>query len=232
MISRFLPPDSDISDEISKTAIYLRRFGADENIKIFSTLSDIKIPPETSREMFHPIACDNHAEALADFARTCDRIKPVVVAKGCLEKARILRILYYIIFLMMAMLLRLNEFISDDKKAISFLKESVSVVTKDMSAEINEENFPAARRLVDLLKDSRDPIEPLRKASAVLKKYGAAADQMSLENGNQIKIKTSLGKEALERLKFDGDVRAEKSSNDEYEKLGSDGKTGVVLCIK
>ncbi|MDR0678548.1 MAG: hypothetical protein LBF44_03370, partial [Holosporaceae bacterium] len=51
ILSRFLSVDSDISSEISKTIMYLQRFGMDKHIKFFSPFGGVKVHSKIGPEI-------------------------------------------------------------------------------------------------------------------------------------------------------------------------------------
>ncbi|MDR2106991.1 MAG: hypothetical protein LBO73_00490 [Holosporaceae bacterium] len=231
MISRFLPQDSDVSEEVAKTAMYLRRFGDVGNIKIFSPSDGIKIPPGTGLEKIRfPDKCGDIKKIMADFVRTDRRVKPVVIYKNYFGILGNSGFFYCIPLIMLGILLWLEESISENKKIISSFEKSLRVVGENFTLEINEENFPAAKRFVDALKNCHDPTKLFLKASEILNGCDSAAGQALLE-GNRLRVRTSLNKATAARLKNSGAAEVKIISESEYEELGAEGKTEVELCI-
>ncbi|MDR2158057.1 MAG: hypothetical protein LBO02_01930 [Holosporaceae bacterium] len=229
MLSRFLPLDADPSDEISKTVLYLQRFGIGKNIKIFSPLHEIrlqKISPEIVCERFYVKKCDDSQRNRADL----DAVRPVISNGNCFGKFLNDKILYAILAAVVLTLCGVDSAVRRNEKIILSLKKSVRAATPDMELEINDENLHIAQKFVDALRNSPNPLELLRKALRICRMYNISVEQLLIENG--LKIKTSLNKAIFDKIKSVVGVDVEKISGDEYEELGSNKKFGAVICIK
>jgi hypothetical protein len=232
MISRFLPKDANLSEEVSKTVMYLRRFGTDRDIKFFSPSDGLKIP---SGAGFEKIVCGVGCDVvkfMRNFARGSRRIRPVAVPEGRFEKFLRFSGIYVAPLIMLAVLLLLEWRISENRESISLLEGSVHAVGKAVKLEITEENLPDAKRIVDVLKESPDPTDLFLKTSEILGKYNAVADSASLEDGKRMRVRTSLDEAALARLKIEGDAEVQVISAGEYEEVGAERKRGVELCVE
>jgi hypothetical protein len=226
ILSRFLSLDSDASEEISKTATYLQRFGMQE-IKFFSSEINLQIGSKINCKRIFIERRDD----VENFLSNNGKIKPIINSKNRLEKFLNCEILSAVSLVLILILFGIDERCKDKEKTISSLQESVRVATKDMELKINNDNFSFVKQIVNALKDSRNPLESLKKASKLHREYDFQIERLSLENG-AVKIKTSLSKSTFEKLKSLRDVAMEKISNDEYEELGSNKKIGAVICIK
>ncbi|MDR0968243.1 MAG: hypothetical protein LBL99_01240 [Holosporaceae bacterium] len=228
LLSRFLPLICNVSSEVSKTLKYLQRFGTMKNIKIFS--------PEISSKINSNINCkrvfiENNVD-FEEFLLNHRRVKPIASDKNQFEKFLDGRVFKIIVFVVVLVLFGIEKCVWDKKRVVSSLEKSVRTATKDIKLEINEENFPSVKQVVEALKNSRDPLRLLEKASWLRQKYNIRIERLSFENGDTVKIKTSLNKSTLSKLKKESDLEIERNSNEEYEELGSDKKIGVVVCVK
>jgi hypothetical protein len=234
MISRFLSKNTDVSEEISKTVMYLRRFGTEGDVKIFSPRDDIRIPAGASFERICLPAsgrCGDLRKVMADFVRGGAGIKPVTIRGNHMRRFLNSEFLCCAPLAALAVLLGIDRGISENRRVISSLEKSVHAVSPGITLEITESNLAAAKRVVETIKNLHDPADLFLKASEIMSRHGLSAEHMSMEGENRLLIKTSPGKAALARLKIDGDAEVRVVSENEYEELGADGKTGVELCV-
>ncbi|MDR0631772.1 MAG: hypothetical protein LBF54_00800 [Holosporaceae bacterium] len=236
-LSRFLPSNSGESNEneIAKTIMYLQRFGMEKNIKIFSPLNmtDLKISPKIMHEKIRLKKCSNMDRVIADFLSDNNGITPIITNENFFEKFLSNKLLCAVMFAISLILLEIYNCVEDNKEEIRDLKKNVLVKTRDMELKINHENFQIVKRLFDVLENSHNPIALLRRTSDLCREHDIRIEQLSFENSNnQIRIKTSLDRISLDKLKSIPYMEVEKVLNDEYEELESNKKLGAVICIK
>jgi hypothetical protein len=230
-LSRFLSSDSNVSDEISKTMVYLQRWGMKENIKIFSSLKEIEIHPRISREInYKKILIPEYDETIA--SRLSCGVKPIISNGVDLKKFLNTKILYAAPLTAILILWKIDHSIQDNEKIISSLRQNVCIANKYMKIVVNSENFSDVEQLLNSLRNLRNPLELFRKTAQICRKYNFPVEGLSFEDRNVIKVKTSLNRTIFDQLKSRSDVEIEKNSADEYEELGSNKKLGVVLCVK
>ncbi|MDR1982586.1 MAG: hypothetical protein LBQ08_02195 [Holosporaceae bacterium] len=235
VLSRFLPTDSNTSQEVSKTVMYLQRFGMNKDMKFFSPLSRIeihsKIGSEIACEKINIKKSDNMEKVIHDFLSNNSKVQSIIISSSYLERFLDTKILYPILLVMTLIVLIVNQCIRDSEKVIASLKGNTHVTIENMQLKIDRENFPVVKRLINTLKDSRDPAELFQKASKIRRKYNILIERLSLEK--EIKIQTSLTTKTFNELKSDRDIeKIIQISNSEYEELGSNKKFGAIICIK
>ncbi|MDR2646296.1 MAG: hypothetical protein LBC04_03950 [Holosporaceae bacterium] len=229
ILSRFLPLYVDISEEISKTIMYLQRFGLKEEIKVFSSMEEIKIHLKISSEIncqkiFIP-ECNE-----TETARLLGRIKPVMT-DGIHIKLLNDKALYIALLAIIFILCKVEQSIRHTEKVISSLRKNTRIITKYIELEINNENFSAIKQFVSSLKKSHHPLELFEKASDICRKYDLSIEHLSFEN-ETIKIKTSVHKSVFDELKTIDGTEVVKNNHEEYEELRSNKKYGAIVCIK
>jgi hypothetical protein len=229
VLSRFLPFHSDISDEISKTIVYLQRFGMKKEVKIFSSMEEIEIHPKTNDEIncqkiFIPKCTE------AETIRLLGRIKPVI-SDGIHVKILNDKALCTALLAVILILCKIEQSIRHNEKVISSLQKNVHIATKHIEFDINGENFSAIKQFVSLLKNSRHPLELFKKASDIRQRYDLPIEHLSFENG-VLKIKTSIHKKEFDELKAIDGVEVVKNTHGEYEELGVNKRCGAIVCVK
>jgi hypothetical protein len=235
MLSRFLSLNSNASSEVSKTIMYLQRFGMGKDIKCFSPLNGIKIHskigPEIACEKIHLKECYDFEKMAHDFLLNNKKIQPILVSGNYLERFWDAKILYATLAILILFFWAVNLHIKNNKAMIASLKENIPLLIGNLELKINEGNFFLIKQFINTLKDSQYPLELLQKVSEIRRKHNISIEHLSWEN--EIKVKTSLTKKTLNKLKLEKDIkRIVQISNDEYEELGSDKKFGTILCIK
>lgn len=220
LLSRFLPPNSNGSQEVFKTITYLQRFGLGKHIKIFSSL-DVKINETVDYEKIS-------FEKLPEEFRF-HGLKSISRSSNYWEKYLSNEVFYPVLLVLSLALLAICYHIEDQRQLVESLKNNVRVVTKNMELEINGKNFSITKQFTDLLRESFLPLQLLKKAHDLCKKHNISIEQLSLEK-NQIKIKTLLDNTLVNDLK--SSCHLEQIFQEEYEELESNKKRVVVLCIK
>ena len=127
---------------------------------------------------------------------------------------------------------KINQFILDNEKIISSLEKNTHIKTEHIELEVNSENFFKTKQFISTLQNLQNPLKLFQKASEICRKYNLPVEELSFENDNLIKVKTTINKNIFNQLKSINYIEIEKRSNDEYEELGSNKKLGVVVCIK
>ncbi|MDR0678626.1 MAG: hypothetical protein LBF44_03795, partial [Holosporaceae bacterium] len=175
--------------------------------------------------------CYNFEKAANDFLLNNRKIRPIIISRNYIEKILNTKILYAVLLILTLVFLVVSFCIKNDEKIIASLKGNTRVIIGNMELKINEENFLLVKQLVNILKDSQNPMELFQKASKIRRKYNIFIEQLSW--AKEIKMQTSLTKEIFNKLKSEKDIDGVvKISNDEYEELGSSEKFGAVICIK
>jgi hypothetical protein len=200
-----------------------------KEIKIFSSMREIKIHPKINAEIncqksFIP-ECNE-----TEIVRLLDRIKPVM-ADGIHVKMLNDKVLYTALLVIILVLFKTEQSTRHIEKVISSLHKGVHIATKYIELEINEENFSAIKQFVSLLKKSRHPLELFKRASDICRKHDLPIEHLLFEN-ETIKVKTSICKSVLDKLKAIDGVEVVKNTYDEYEELGSNKRYGAIVCIK
>ncbi|MDR2781434.1 MAG: hypothetical protein LBB21_03190 [Holosporaceae bacterium] len=230
ILSRFLSENSSMQNEISRTIMYLQRFGMTESVKFFSTLQNLEINSKVVIEKYYIENSNNMSKIITDFLLSNNQIKPIYVNKNYIKKFLNEKFLYAVVVAISLSLFYIDKSIENQKNDISFLKKSVRVTTDDIVLEINNENFSNTKQFFDKIKKLQNPLELFRNASEICRKHLINVEQLSYEN--KIKIKTSLNRSQFEKLKTCDAIEIERNSNDEYEELDSDKKIGSNICIK
>ncbi|MDR2723807.1 MAG: hypothetical protein LBB25_01200 [Holosporaceae bacterium] len=231
ILSRFLSSCAHMSIEISKTIVYLQRFGMGKNIKVFSPSKEIEIHPKINADVCcQKIITDECDEIAVD--RLSGEIKPIITNRIHLKKILNDKILYAALPVMILVLAKTDQSIRDHEKIISALQKDIHITTKHIELQINSENFSEAKQFISMLKNLHDPLELFQKASKICRKYNLPVEQLLFENGSIVKIKTSLGMIALDQLKAEDNVEVEKDTSDEYEELGANKRLGAIVCVK
>ena len=232
MLSRFLPNGSNMSDEISKTIMYMLRFGLKKSIKIFSSLRKIEIHPKIGEKIScQKIIIDECGNAIINnFASST---KPIITNnKIYFRKFVNNKILLIMLLAVIFIFSKINQFILDNEKIISSLEKNTHIKTEHIELEVNSENFFKTKQFISTLQNLQNPLKLFQKASEICRKYNLPVEELSFENDNLIKVKTTINKNIFNQLKSINYIEIEKRSNDEYEELGSNKKLGVVVCIK
>ncbi|MDR1560821.1 MAG: hypothetical protein LBS23_00495 [Holosporaceae bacterium] len=241
VLSRFLSENLNISDEVLKTIIYLKRFGLEKIIKIITPLNEIEksLHRIENYKIFKISQYTN--TTLVEFLSRAKGIKKICVRDSYITRfsiSQIYRILYVAIFCLGCLWVYLHESILENEKSIALLKKDVTVSHENLRfKKINGNNFLFVERLVAVLKDSINPIDIFRKISKVCNDNKIKAELISLENSNLIKIKTALGNEESKKLlnisntQFEIKIEKPTAPNEEYEELGVDKKSIVIICI-
>jgi hypothetical protein len=241
VLSRFLGSDvADVPGEVLKTIIYLKRFGLEGDIKVITGLKEVTV--HLGKNKFCEIVqLDGYQEStLVEFLSRNRTIKKAFIRSSITERflsdKKFHFLQYSIAFFLFFGFVILSRATDDEKKSMRTLQKNELVVTDNLNLEINVDNLLHIKQLITALKDCANPIGFLAKVSEMCSRNKIQVEQLSMENGNQMKIKTSLHKEQFEKLqKSSGDqldVQITISSGEEYEELSTDKKLGVVLCIK
>ncbi|MDR2682116.1 MAG: hypothetical protein LBB29_03680 [Holosporaceae bacterium] len=114
-----------------------------------------------------------------------------------------------------------------EKKIVAALEKAPEKIVQDASARfqfhITVENFPFIEQVVPLIRKNKIDVE-----------------QIVLENGNSLKIKTILSTSLLQKILRSSNkqmsITADGNSRSEYDRIdsndSSDKKNGAVICIK
>jgi len=225
ILSRFLPVDSNVSEEISKTITYLQRFVTERNIKIFSIWESIDIASAMTCER---ICLKNFNEhTLRDFLLNNNRIKPIVTHENCLEKYFHDRKIFInmVLILLVIFCVFLDRHIEETTKVVSVLQKDYHIEKNGIKLTVNSQNFSFTNQCIDSLSDLQHPLDLFSGASVM----NIPFEMLTFEK-NCIRIKTSLSETAFRELSKKYEM--EKVSNAEYEEIGSDKELGAIICIK
>jgi hypothetical protein len=230
ILSRFLSGSFNISDEISKTIMYLQRFGMTESVKIFSSPLTEKIHSKIVTENIYIENSNDMVLAVSDFLLKNNQIKPIFSRGNYIRKILNEKFLYSVALVIALVLLQVDKSFEDCQNSVLLFEKSTRAANDAIALEINDKNFSVAKQFIDKIKKMQNPLQLFYKASKICYKYRICVEQLLYDSG--IKIKTSLNKSKFEELKNCVDVTVEKISKDEYEEPGSDKKIGSFICIK
>ncbi|MDR1551111.1 MAG: hypothetical protein LBS14_00275 [Holosporaceae bacterium] len=220
MLSRFLSVDLEMAMEISKTIMYLQRFGLKSDIKIFSSEDITRVT----------VKCEKfHLERTAEDISTSS-VRSIVIRRNYWGKFFSSYFFYGVSLCILLVLFFIFHCIGTEKKLIASLENDMEITTKSMKFKINSKNFLAAKQFVAMLKDSSRLLQLLKKASEICRASKIHAEQVSFEK-NQLKIKALLSNSLVKKLKSLCIV--EQILSNEYEELDPRNKKHeVTLCIK
>ncbi|MDR1334384.1 MAG: hypothetical protein LBJ71_04140 [Holosporaceae bacterium] len=230
ILSRFLNVNSCVFDEISKTLMYLQRFGMAENVKIFSSPGAIEIHSKIDVERNYIDNTSDMDKVVLDFLLINKQIRPIVSNKKYLEQFFNEKVLYAVAFGTALALWGIYRDLEQVKDSILLLEKDVRLTTDAMELKINDKNFLSIKQFIDKIKKMQNPLRLLRDAAKICRHHHIKVEQLLCED--QIKIKTSLSKSKIEKLKSCQDIVIERVFTEEYEELGANKKTGLIICIK
>jgi rRNA-processing protein FCF1 len=230
ILSRFLNGNSRIFDEISKTLIYLHRFGIIGNVKIFSPSGDVEIHTKIIVERNCIDNAGDMDKAIFNFLSINKQIAPIISNKNHLKQIFNEKILYITACVLVLIFCGIHKELEGVKNSILLLEKDVPITTEAMELKINDKNLFITRQFIDKIKKMQNPLQSLSNAAKICRLHHIDVEQFIYEN--QIKIKTSLSKSNFEKLKSCQDIVIKRISNEEYEELGASKKIGSIICIK
>ncbi|MDR0677642.1 MAG: hypothetical protein LBF57_03150 [Holosporaceae bacterium] len=229
ILTRFLPQNSEIEKEISKTIIYLRRFDINGKIKIFTPFSKLQLAALTNSEIIHIEKYEDAEEAIADFLSKNRKIKPIYGKRFSFDDPRILTWSGIISVVFAGGIFYLKESIKENEHIITELRKDVTISAKHIKIIANSENFSFLKQFINEFKSSYNPVKMLQKISQPCREYNLNVEEISFSKG--AKIKAFLSKKQLNELKENKGIKIEEISEDKYEEIGKNEKVGVLICI-
>ena len=229
-LSRFLKADENISEEVARTSLYLKRFGLKKQPKII-TVSEI-----CSR--LNLAKCDDIESVLLDkTAHLHAKLKPIFSRrkywKNFADSKALFNSLCTGILISFLIFMIILFGINSEKQKISDIKSSFHVKNKCISIVLNERNYDDVEQFLTALKQTRMPLFVLSKVSKLCAENKIKAEQILCENGT-VKIKTRLNKSEIKKLSRNKFITIEKNSSteNEFENLLEDRKSEVIICVK
>ena len=262
ILSRSIPVKSSDNEEISKELLnsvrFLRRFGLENNLKIITTLKNLKAGdqeiaqtdlsklcvrfnvPETGiieeflissadHKGFPPAIFSDKSKLIYVFNKFFNQIMSAITAISLL-------FCFYIFWLYFD-----TEKIKED---IIKLSEKDRIIFSDAGNNVQlslfENNFFAVRNFIDILKNSRNPVSILLDISEFIDDNETEAENVVIRNDGLIEMKTKTDKASEEKIKrnlkegWSIDFKStDKTSDEDFEEIkNNDNKHEVTLCIK
>ena len=262
ILSRSIPAKSSDNEEISKELLnsvrFLRRFGLEDNLKIITTLKNLKAGDQEIEQTDLSELCVrfnvSKTEIVEEFLISSADHKgfpPAIFS----EKSKLIYVFNKFLNQIMAAITAISLFFcfyifwlyfdtEKIKEDIIKLSEKDKIIFSDagnnVQLSLSENNFFALRNFIDVLKNSRNPVSILQDISEFIDDNETEAENIVIKNDGLIEIKTKSDKVSEEKIKknlkegWTIDFKStDKTSGEDFEEIkNNDDKHEVTLCIQ